>query len=120
LTPTITAATGFLLAVLWFDLMFDVQVLPHRAAPQVPEEALGSIAAYYRTVTTTASPMGRLVALTMVVLLAALITRAVRGDAPVWVSALSLAGATIAIGLAGARVFGAARRLGARTDPPEV
>jgi hypothetical protein len=31
-TPFVTAGAGFLLAVLWFDLMFDVQVLAHRFA----------------------------------------------------------------------------------------
>jgi len=33
----VTAGGGFLLAVLWFDLMFDVQVLGHRdRAPTQP------------------------------------------------------------------------------------
>ena len=116
----IAAASGFLFAVLWFDLMFDVQVLAHRRSPEVPEPVLASIAAYYRRVTTTASPMGRLVALVMLVLIAALVTQAVRGDAPAWVSVLSLATALLAIGLAMMRVFGAARRLGSRTDPTDV
>jgi hypothetical protein len=64
--------------------------------------------------------MGHLVALTMLVLLALLVTQAMRGDAPVWVSAVSLSLGLLAIGLALGRVFGAARRLGARTDSPEV
>jgi hypothetical protein len=119
-TQVVTAAAGFLVAVLWFDLMFDVQVLPHRHAPDVPETVLDSIAAYYHRVTTTASPMGRLVALTMLVLLAALVAQALRGDAAIWVSALSLVAAVVAIGLAVGRVFGAARRLGARRDPRDV
>jgi len=120
MTQTIAAAAGFLIAVLWFDLMFDVQVLRHRRAPQVPEDVLDSISAYYRRVTTTASPMGRLVVVAMLVLLAALVAQASRGDAPAWVSALSLAAAALAIGLAVGRVVGAARRLGARIDPPGV
>jgi len=120
LVPVITAATGFLLAVLWFDLMFDIQVLKHRGSPQVPERVLDSISAYYRRVTTTASPMGRLVGLVMLALLCALGMQAARGDAPVWVSTVSLTAAAVAIGLAMVRVFGAARRLGARTDPPHV
>lgn len=120
MTPTITAAAGFLLAVLWFDLMFDVQVLRYRRSPEVPGSVLDSISAYYRRVTTTASPMGRLVALSMLVLLAALATQAARGDVPAWVSAVSLSAAALAIGLAVGRVFGAARRLGSRLDPPDV
>ena len=116
----ITAAAGFLIAVLWFDLMFDVQVLRHRREREAPEPALASIAAYYRRVTTTASPMGRLVGLVMVVLWAGLIVQAVDGGAPVWVSAASIPAALIATGLAGVRVFGRARRLGARADSPGV
>jgi len=118
--PAITAATGFLIAVLWFDLMFDVQVWRHRRAQQVPESALDSIAAYYRRVTTTASPMGRLVGLTMVVLLGALVVQAIWGDEPLWVSAVSIPAALFGIGLAAARIFRQARRLGARKDPPAV
>ena len=116
----ITAAAGFLIAVLWFDLMFDVQVLPHRRSNEVPEAVLASISAYYRRVTTTASPMGRLVGLAMVALLAALVWQAADGSAPGWVSAVSLPAAVLAIGVATLRVFGRARRLGARSDPPDV
>lgn len=116
----ITLSAGFLLAVLWFDLMFDVQVLPHRHEPQVSEPTLASIAAYYRRVTTTASPMGRVVALAMHGLSIGLVVQAVGDGTPGWVSAASLLGAAIAIGLAVARVFRDARRLGARADEPAV
>lgn len=119
MTETITAAAGFLIAVLWFDLMFDVQVW--RGDPEdAPSARLDSIAAYYRRVTTTASPMGRLVALVMLLLLAALIAQAVRGDAPVWVSAVSLPAAALGIGMGALRAFGAARRLGSQVDAADV
>jgi hypothetical protein len=59
---------GFLLAVLWMDLMFDVQVLGRSG--EVPEPVLASIAAYYRRVTTTARPMGHLVGVAMLAALA--------------------------------------------------
>jgi hypothetical protein len=116
----IPAAAGFLLAVLWFDLMFDTQVLRHRREPVLPQPTLDSIAAYYHRVTTTASPMGRLVALVMAILLVALVWQAVDGDAPAWVSIVSILLAALAIGLAAARVFGNARRLGAQTDVQET
>ncbi|MBK8331826.1 MAG: hypothetical protein IPL07_05445 [Acidimicrobiaceae bacterium] len=32
----ITAGVGFLIAVLWFDLMFDVQIVAHRRAHRCP------------------------------------------------------------------------------------
>ncbi len=98
--------------------MFDVQVWHHRRSPQVAEEALDSIARYYRRVTTTASPMGRLVGLTMAVLLVALVVQAIWGDEPWWVTVASIPAALIGIGLAAARIFGQARRLGTRRDPP--
>ena len=120
MVPVITAATGFLIAVLWFDLMFDIQVWRHRRSPRVPDTVLESIAAYYRRVTTTASPMGRLVGLIMLVLLGALVVQAISGDEPLWVSVVSIPAALIGIGLAGARILGWARRRGARKDPPAV
>ena len=120
MVPVITAAAGFLIAVLWFDLMFDVQVWRHRRSPQVPDAVLESIAAYYRRVTTTASPMGRLVGLIMVALLGALVVQAISGDDALWVSVVSIPAALVGIGLAAARIFGWARRLGTRKDPPAV
>ena len=114
-----TAGTGFLLAVLWMDLMFDVQVLRHRRAePELPEPVLASIAAYYRRVTTDASPMGRLVSVVMLFTIGALAGELLRGDRQVWVSLASLALLAAAVALAGLRVVPNAKRLGSRRDPP--
>lgn len=120
LEQIITAANGFLIAVLWFDLMFDVQVLKDVGESQVSDERLDSIAAYYHRVTTTATPMGRLVALVMLTLVTGLVVQAVQGDVDVWVSVVSFVAAAVGIGLAGVRVFGRAKRLGWRTDSLEV
>ena len=111
----ITAALGFLVAVLWFDLMFDVQVLAHRAQEQIPGSTLDSISAYYRRVTTDASPMGRLVAVVMVTLLGLLMWQALADRTPGWVSVVSLVGAGTAIVLAITRVVPHAVRLGSGT-----
>lgn len=113
---SITAALGFLIAVLWFDLMFDVQVIPHRRAAQVPDDVVASIATYYRRVTTDASPMGKLISVVMAALVGLLVWQAARGDTPGVVSALSLAGSAAAIVLALTRVVPHAVRLGQRTD----
>ena len=117
MTEIITAAAGFLVAVLWFDLMFDVQVLAHRRSPEVPESVTESIATYYRRVTTTASPMGTLVGVVMAVLLITLVVQAATADVAVWISAVSIVAAAAAIGLAMARVFPRAVRLGERSQP---
>ena len=66
----VAAGASFLLAVLWFDLMFDVQVLGH-SERELPEPVLASIAGYYGRVTTAARPMNRLVASVMLATLAA-------------------------------------------------
>lgn len=89
----VVACTGFLLAVLWFDLMFDVQVRKHTGTP-LPEEVLRSISAYYRRVTIEAFPMNRLVAGVMVANLASMIAEIALGERPWWVGwgSLLLAG----------------------------
>ena len=111
----VAAGAGFLLAVLWFDLMFDVQVL-RSGEGDVSEVALASIAAYYRRVTTAARPMNRLIAGVMLGTLLAIVLQLIRDDAPRWVSAVSLVTAVAAIGLAGARTVPNAVRLGTRQD----
>ena len=109
MTEFVTAGAGFLAAVLWFDLMFDVQV--RRAEKR--EAAVASISAYYRRVTIEAYPMNRLVAVVMVGTLAALIKQVVDGVAPRWASITSLALALVAIGLAVGHTFRTGARLGA-------
>ncbi len=109
-----SAGAGFLLAVLWFDLMFDVQVLGHRG-DELPEQVLASIAAYYRRVTTAARPMNRLVAVAMLTTIAAVSVEVARGDVPRWVAWTSLVLVVFAVLVAVSHTFGAARRLGAWT-----
>jgi hypothetical protein len=116
--PFVVAGAGFLLAVLWFDLMFDTQVLRDRGGGDLPEPVLASIAGYYRRVTTDAHPMGRVVAAVMLATLAALVAQAVAGDVARWVTAVSLAAALSGIGLAAARTVPHAVRFGGRGDPP--
>jgi hypothetical protein len=116
MTPFVAAGAGFLLAVLWFDLMFDVQIT--RTAAGQRDAAVESIARYYRRVTTAARPMNRLIAAVMLGTLASIVLQIARGDRPRWVGwvALPLAGAPIL--LAGIRTVPNAIRLGAQVDPP--
>ena len=109
------ACGGFLLAVLWMDLIFDTQ-----ARGQLTEPALVSIAGYYRRATTTSRPMSRLIAVVMVILLVTLVFRAVVGHGPVWLEGASAVLAVVPIGLALVRTVRNAVRLGARADGPEV
>jgi hypothetical protein len=113
----VTAGGGFLLAVLWFDLMFDVQVLG-RGRRELPEEVLSSIASYYARVTTAARPMNRLIATVMLATVAAVVVEIARGAAPAAIAWVSLALAVAPIALAGARTVPSAVRLGTRRDTP--
>jgi hypothetical protein len=117
MTRFIAGGAGFLLAVLWFDLMFDVQMAGHRTG--LPEAALGSIATYYRRVTTAARPMNRLVAAVMLGTLGSIIAQIARGEHPRWLGWVSLALAAAPILLAGLHTVPSAVRLGSRRDPLE-
>jgi hypothetical protein len=112
----VTAGAGFLLAVLWFDLMFDAQTRGHGGG-DLPEPVLASIAAYYARVTTAARPMNRLISAVMVATTAAIVIQVARGDDPAWAGWASLALAASAIALAGVRTLPNAVRLGRRGDP---
>jgi hypothetical protein len=115
MTPVVAAGSGFLLAVLWFDLMFDVQAARSRNR-ELPETVLASTAAYYRRVTTAARPMNRLVAVVMAGTIAAIIVQLLRDDAPRWAASASLALTAGAISLAALHTVPSAVRLGARSD----
>jgi hypothetical protein len=115
----VVGGAGFLLAVLWFDLMFDVQVRGHSSGV-LPDEVLASISSYYRRVTTDAAPMNRFVAVAMIVTLGGIVAQAVAGDLAWGWSAVSASLAVPPIALAGARIVPAAVRLGGRVDEPVV
>ena len=119
MTPFVTAGAGFLLAVLWFDLMHDVQVFRHRQGA-APEAVLDSIARYYRRVTTDARPMNRLVSLVMLATIVSVIVQLVRDDVPDWAALVSLVLVVAAVTLAAVHTFRAAVRLGQRRDPADV
>jgi hypothetical protein len=106
--PLLTACSGFL---------FDVQIFGHRSAgAELPEPVLASIAAYYHRATTTSRPMGRLIALVMLILLGALGFQATRGQDPGWLLVISAGLAGIPTMLALTQTVPDAVRLGHRTD----
>lgn len=95
------ACAGFLLAVLWMDLIFDTQIRRLPSGDMPDAAALDSIAGYYRRATTTSRPMSLLIALVMAVLLATLAFEAIRGTRPGWPIVLSavLAGGPVLLAL---------------------
>ena len=111
------AGAAFLVCVLWFDLMFDVQVRGNYG--EVPANALASISGYYRRVTREAYPMNRLIAVVMLLTLLVIILEIVFGRYHRWIEWLSLLAAASAIGLARARTIPNASRLGKGSDSVE-
>jgi hypothetical protein len=115
----LTASSGFLLAVIWMDLIFDSQVRAHRhVGAELPEPVLATIAAYYHRATTTSRPMSWLIATVMAILLAALAFEATGGQQPAWllVTSAVLGGGPIL--LASVRTVRNAVRLGMRVGDP--
>lgn len=118
--PTLVLpGAGFLVAVLWFDLMFDVQARKHPGGP-LPEDVLASISAYYRRVTTGARPMNFLVSGVMGLTLLAIAFEIARGEQPWWIGWGSLAATLSAVGLALTRTVRNAVRLGLSNDTVNV
>ena len=117
MSPILILCGGFLLAVLWMDLMFDVQVLRNRdTMRELPEEVLSSIAAYYRRVTTLARPMNYAVSGMMLALVVTLLAQILGRSQQRLVGLVSLPFCGGPILLAGLRVVPTAVRLGSRVD----
>jgi uncharacterized BrkB/YihY/UPF0761 family membrane protein len=67
------------------DLMFDVQVFPQLLGDaSLPEQALDSISAYYRRVTTDARPMGHLVGTGIAFTFLASLVQGIRAAGAAW------------------------------------
>lgn len=107
----VCAGTGFLLAVVWFDLMHDVLALRAHGSPDVL-----TIARYYRRVTTDARPMNRLVAAIMVGTLTAAVVEVAQGKVTAWAAWASLLLLVTAVSFAAARTVRNAVALGAHVD----
>ncbi len=76
---------GFLLAVLWFDLMHDVAIYPYLGGEGlVASDALLTVQTYYRRVLVDSSPMSSLVALVMVLAIGVNLVRLMKSREPVW------------------------------------
>lgn len=117
--PTIaTIGAGFLLSVLWFDLMFDVQTRRHPSGT-IPADILASISAYYGRVTTGASPMNLLVSAMMLTTLIGIAGEIWMGTLPTWMTWSSLAMALTATLLGALSAVPSAVRLGKAQDTPE-
>jgi hypothetical protein len=114
LDRVLAACGGFLLGILWMDLMFDVQVLHYAASVELPEPIVVSIATYYRRVTTDARPMSALIGTVMAVAVGGTLWQLIRSPGLRSLLGFLLIAAPVA--LAFGRVLPDAVRLGQRSD----
>jgi hypothetical protein len=117
MSALLAACGGFLLAVLWMDLMFDVLALRTPRATPIREPDLATIAGYYRRVTTEAQPMSVLIAIVMLALVLGSVRQLVWGEAALGWRVLALLLCALPIVHAQRRIFPSAVRLGGRDDP---
>lgn len=120
MTALLAASGAFLLAVIWMDLMFDVQALRSSPGTALPDAAIASITAYYRRVTTDARPMNQLVAIVMAITVLGAVEQLVRGSGALTWRIVALLLCAVPIVLALRRVFPNAARLGTRAEPRTV
>jgi hypothetical protein len=106
----LAACGGFLLGVLWMDLLFDIAILG--AAPQ---QAVEKIAAYYARATIEAYPMNRLIGAVMLLTVGGASYQVVRGTDGRGDALLALLLVLVPVALALGRVFPDAVRLGERS-----
>jgi hypothetical protein len=111
----VAAGAGFLIAVLWFHLMFDIQTRTHYG-DTLPTDVLASISGYYRRVTIQAWPMNRFVAVVMLLTVISIVVEIARNADSRLIGFISLAAAASAIGLARVRTVPNAIRHGRATD----
>ena len=117
MTALLAACGGFLLAILWMDLIFDTQVLgKKRENGALPESVLASIASYYRRATTDSHPMSRLIAAVMGVGVLASVGSLFAGRGALLLRLLALTLLLGPVALAALRVVPNAVRLGSRKD----
>jgi hypothetical protein len=107
---------GFLLAVLWIDIIFDSMVLPHRDTKEpLPQEVLETMTRFFHRLT----DKPRLIFVIMSTMLAIIILQIVQSSVPAWAGWSSLILFLTPTGFAAIRVIPTAQRLGSRKDTIE-
>jgi hypothetical protein len=107
---------GFMIAVLYMDLVFDISALPHRGAKgPLPPHVLEPIATYYRYI--TRNPY--LLMFVMVTTLTCVIAQILYGVVPRWAGYSSLFLIVLAMAAGTIKVIPTAQRLATGKDSVE-
>jgi hypothetical protein len=110
---TVFVCVGFMLAILYIDLMFDVLTVPYRrGGAAIPAEVLDRIANYYGRV--TQNPY--VLMFVMLTTTACVVLQIVYGLTPRWTAYGSLAAIALAMAAGIFKVIPSARRLASGRD----
>jgi hypothetical protein len=114
---TVFVCIGFMLAILYIDLMFDVMSVPHRrSGTTLPKNVLEPITHYYRRVTQNPYVLMFVMMTTTI----SLVVQIVYGLTLQWAAYSSLAAMGLAMVAGIVKVVPAARRLASGREPPDV
>ncbi len=114
---TVFVCIGFMLAILYMDLMFDVMSVPYRrSGAALPRDVLEPITHYYRRV--TQNPY--VLMFVMLTTTTFLVLQVVYGLTPRWAAYTSLVAMGLAMATGILKVIPAARRIASGKDPAEV
>ena len=113
---TVFVCIGFMLAILYVDLMFDAMAVPHRRSGTLPKEVLDPIRSYYGRV--TRNPY--VLVFVMLTTTAVVVLQIVYSLTPRWAAYTSLAAIGLAMMAGIVKVIPAAQRLASGKDPAEV
>ena len=115
-TLILCACIGFIIAVMWIDLIFDALVLPHHNSKDpLPEEVLATMSSFFKRI--TYKPF--LIFVILVGMFTIIIQQIINSSVPVWAAWASLIPILVSFGFAVSSVFPTARRLGSRVDTLE-
>lgn len=114
---TVFVCIGFMLAVLYIDLMFDVTAVPYRrSGAPLPKAVLDPITLYYGRITQNPFVLGFVMLTTAV----SLVFEIVYNLVPRWAGYVSLGAMALAMVAATLKVIPAAQRLASGKDPADV
>ncbi len=115
----VAIGAAILLTVVWWDMVFDSQVLRHPTGT-LPSDVLATTSSYYRRCTIEGAPMMYLPLVMMVVVLAAIAWELWKAAVTPWVGWLSLALAVWGVVSVAFMAVPRAQRIGRAQDSPDV
>jgi hypothetical protein len=115
----VAAGAALLLAVVWWDMIFDSQVLRHPTGT-LPPDVLATTSSYYRRCTVDGGPMMYLPVVVMVLVLIGIVLELVRSTIAPWVGWASLILAAWGVVSVAFIAVPRAQRIGRAQESPDI